>query len=107
MVESIDTGYIGPYGQPIHAVIGNTAKDGSGTWLYPLVNADGKLIVAFSSSPYGALGATTWVVADNAHASQLAYAVALEADGYPVWECDYTADEVQIQAAIDAIPTLL
>lgn len=43
-----------------------------------------------------------WVVASDAPAAMLAYATILQAAGAPVWVCDGTADEVQIQAAIDA-----
>lgn len=71
-------------------------------------NGDGTYSLAvFSTGGVGSLGATTWVVADNAQAEKKAFAEILEASGYPTWVTDFTADEVQIQAAIDAIPLLL
>ena len=50
----------------------------------------------------GALGASAWVIASDAPAEIKAYATILQAAGYPVWVCDGTADDVQIQAAITA-----
>ena len=51
----------------------------------------------------GSLGATCYVVASDAKAETIAYANILETAGYPVWVCDGVADNVQIQAALDAL----
>ncbi len=47
----------------------------------------------------GALGASAWVVSSNAPATIIAFATVCQSAGYPVWVCDGTADEVQLQAA--------
>lgn len=52
----------------------------------------------------GSLAATCVVVANNAKAEIRAWATILKNAGYPVWVCDGTADDVEIQAAIDAVP---
>lgn len=52
----------------------------------------------------GALGASAWVVASDAPVAIKSYATALQAAGYPAWVCDGVADNVEIQAAIDALP---
>jgi len=39
------------YGRQIKAILANTAKDGSGTWYFPLVNSDGKMMVADGATP--------------------------------------------------------
>ncbi len=54
-------------------------------------------------SRLGALGATCWVIASDAKAETKAYAQILQASGYPVWVCDGTDDDVEIQAAWDAM----
>lgn len=54
-----------------------------------------------SSDLVGALGASAWVIASNADADILAYASVLEDNGYPVYVCDGTADDIEMQAAID------
>ncbi|MBA7616092.1 hypothetical protein ES703_23383 [subsurface metagenome] len=50
----------------------------------------------------GNLGATCYVVANDAKAEVKAYAEVLQAAGYPVWVCDGTADDVEINAALVA-----
>jgi len=52
----------------------------------------------------GTLGATAWVVASDAPASIIDYASFLHDNGFPVWLCDGTDDNVEMQAAIDALP---
>jgi hypothetical protein len=54
-------------------------------------------------SGMGALGASAWVIASDAPTAIKNFATVLQAAGYPVWVCDGTADNVQIQAAIDAL----
>lgn len=49
----------------------------------------------------GSLGASCWVVAYNAKASIKDFARILRSNGYPVWVCSGTNDNVQIQAAMD------
>jgi len=51
----------------------------------------------------GSLGASAWVVADGDSAYIKNYSTVLQQSGYPVWVCDGAADDVQIQAAIDAV----
>jgi len=53
----------------------------------------------------GNLGASAWVVASDAPTAIKNFANMLYLGGYPVWVCDGTADNVQIQAAWDALPT--
>jgi hypothetical protein len=48
MPTVIDTGKIGPDGQSIHPLLGNTVKDGTGTWYVVVLNSDGKVIAAQS-----------------------------------------------------------
>lgn len=56
--------------------------------------------------PYvGALGASAWVVAYNASATTKRTAAALRDAGYPVWLCDGVADQVEIQAALNGLPS--
>ena len=43
-----------------------------------------------------------YVIANDAYSETRNAAAILESAGYPVWSCDGTADDVQIQAAIDA-----
>jgi hypothetical protein len=52
----------------------------------------------------GDLSASAWVVANDAPATIKAYATTLQAAGYPAWVCDGTADDVEINAAIAAVP---
>jgi len=52
----------------------------------------------------GVLGASAFVVAYNASAKIKTFAGVLQDAGYPIGLCDGTADDVQIQAAIDALP---
>jgi hypothetical protein len=54
----------------------------------------------------GSLGASAWVIASDAPALIKTNAEKLESLGYPVWVCDGTADDVQIQAAINALPVV-
>jgi len=53
----------------------------------------------------GSLGATCYVVASDAKSESKDFAQLLEHLGYPVWVCDGTDDQVEIQAAIDALPS--
>jgi hypothetical protein len=48
----------------------------------------------------GALGYSAWVVASNAPTATVTFATTLQDAGYPVWVCDGTNDNVEIQAAI-------
>jgi len=48
-------------------------------------------------------GNTAIVISNDAPADVKTYAALLRTDGYNVWVCDGTADDVQIQAAIDAL----
>ena len=50
----------------------------------------------------GSLGATCYVVAYDAKTEVKEWATILQAAGYPVWVCDGTADEVEINAALTA-----
>jgi len=52
----------------------------------------------------GSLGATCFVVASDTKTEVKDFAQLLEHLGYPVRVCDGTDDQVQIQAAIDALP---
>ena len=52
----------------------------------------------------GTLGASAWVVANNASAKIKTSAQKLQSLGYPVWVCDGTDDQTEIQAAHDALP---
>ncbi len=65
---------------------------------------DGHMMGSVAFSP-GNLGATAYVVASNASATDKAFAAILQASGYPVWVCDGVADEVQWKAAVAALPT--
>ncbi len=68
-------------------------------------NLDGTFSVGVSViSGLGSLGATCWVVANDAKAEVKAFAQKLQASGYPAWVCDGVNDQAQIQAAIDALP---
>jgi|GEM_PF-6015658 len=53
----------------------------------------------------GSLGATCYVVASDAKTEVKNFAKLLQDLGYPVWVCDGVADNVEIQAAIDALTT--
>ena len=57
----------------------------------------------YPANVVGSLAATCIVVASDASAKMKVWAATLQAAGYPVWVCDGTADDVQIQAAIDAL----
>ena len=50
----IDGGLQDEMGRQIRPVLANTAKDGSGTWYVPLVDADGKLIMGAGTALMGA-----------------------------------------------------
>lgn len=50
----------------------------------------------------GSLGATCYVVANDAKAEIKTFAQILQAMGYPVWVCDGINDEAEINAAINA-----
>ncbi len=64
-------------------------------------NGDGTYSMAVSiTSGIGVSGASAWVVASDAPAKMRAFAAILQASGDPVWVCDGTADNVQINAAI-------
>ena len=52
----------------------------------------------------GSLAASCIVVASNAKTEIKAWATTLRNSGYPIWVCDGTDDQVEIQAAIDALP---
>jgi hypothetical protein len=52
----------------------------------------------------GSLGATCYVIASDAKAEVKRFAQILQAAGYPCYVCDGVADNVEIQAAIDALP---
>jgi len=54
---------------------------------------------------FGALGAFYWVLGNDAPDAIKAFAAKLAQAGYPVLTCDGTADDVQIQAAINAVNT--
>jgi parallel beta-helix repeat protein len=54
---------------------------------------------AATLSDMGTLGASAWVVANDAPATIKTYATTLQAAGYPVWVCDGTADQLDISAA--------
>jgi len=47
-----------------------------------------------------------YVIANDAYSETKNAAALLESAGYPVWRCDGTADNVEIQAAIDALPVI-
>lgn len=51
----------------------------------------------------GSLGATCWVVANDAKTEVKAFAQSLQASGYPVWVCDSVDDNDEIQAAINSL----
>jgi len=51
------------------------------------------------------IGATSYVVANDAPAEVKTYATFLRGLGYNIWLCDGTDDQIQIQAAIDALTT--
>lgn len=48
----------------------------------------------------GSLGASAWVVANNAPTSIKDFAKVLQNSGYPVWVCDGVDDHIEINAAI-------
>jgi hypothetical protein len=52
----------------------------------------------------GTLGSACWVIANDASTKIKTLGQKLQSLGFPVWVCDGTADDVQIQAAIDALP---
>jgi len=66
-----------------------------------LLEVDGKDIAL--REDLGALGATAWVVASDAPADIKTFASLLQNAGYSVWVCDGIDDQVEIQAAIDAL----
>lgn len=66
------------------------------TW----ANAQTEIIDDVAMTP---LSATAWVFASDANAYSLAFAAKLRAAGANVWVCDGTNDDVEIQAAIDAV----
>jgi len=49
------------YGRVIRPVLFNTAKDGSGTWYFALVDSDGKLALGASTASIGKLAANSGV----------------------------------------------
>jgi len=57
-----------------------------------------------SVAKYGTLGASIWVVANDAPAEIKSFATDLQATGYPVYVCDGVDDDVEINAAIVALP---
>ncbi|MDD5081785.1 MAG: glycosyl hydrolase family 28-related protein [Dehalococcoidales bacterium] len=70
------------------------------------IGANGKILSVASGLPAwvvpGALGASAYVIANDAPAAIKTWATILQTAGFPVWGCDGTADDVQIQAAITA-----
>ena len=48
-------------GRQIHPVLFNTAKDGSGTWYFALVDSSGRLVLGTSTATIGKLGANSGV----------------------------------------------
>lgn len=48
-------------GRQIHPVLFNTAKDGSGTWYFALVDSDGQLVLGAGTATIGKLGANSGV----------------------------------------------
>jgi len=89
-----DPGPQGPKGEP-----GKTGKDGAEAEYYfgaghpKFVQSDADLLY----TPLGGGGATIFVAASDASAASIAAAL-------PAYRCDGTADDVQIQAALDALP---
>src|SRR3990167_10805911 len=89
-----DPGPQGPKGEP-----GKTGKDGAEAEYYfgaghpKFIQADADLLY----TPLGGGGTTIFVAASDASAASIAAAL-------PAYRCDGTADDVQIQAAIDALP---
>ncbi len=49
-MATLDTAKTGQDGQVVHPVLLNTAKDGSGTYLVPIVDADGHVQVDILSA---------------------------------------------------------
>ena len=50
----------------------------------------------------GSLGASAWVIANDTSAAIKTFATSLQNLGHPVWVCDGTADEIEINAAVVA-----
>jgi len=92
-----DPGPQGPKGEP-----GKSGKDGEGPEYYfgaghpKFVQSDADLLY----TPLGAGSATIFVAASDASAASIAAVL-------PEYRCDGTADDVQINAAIAALPTRL
>src|SRR3972149_4823904 len=89
-----DPGPQGPKGEP-----GKTGKDGAEAEYYfgaghpKFIQSDADLLY----TPLGGGGATIFVAASDASAASIAAAL-------PAYRCDGTADDVQINAAIAALP---
>jgi len=73
------------------------------TTLPPFFYSVGK---TFTINDLGTLGASAWVVGSDASSKTKLFATNLQNIGYPVWVCDGVADNVEIQAAIDALPAV-
>src|SRR3990167_3772041 len=89
-----DPGPQGPKGEP-----GKTGKDGEGPEYYfgaghpKFIQSDADLLY----TPLGAGGATIFVAASNASAASIAAAL-------PEYSCDGVADDIDINAAVAALP---
>jgi len=89
-----DPGPQGPKGEP-----GKTGKDGEGPEYYfgaghpKFIQSDADLLY----TPLGAGGATIFVAASNASAASIAAAL-------PEYRCDGVADDIDINAAVAALP---
>ncbi len=58
--------------------------------------------IGYASEMFGVMD--SWVIAYDAGAKEIAFANFLQSQGYDVWVCDGTADNVQIQLAINTLP---
>ena len=81
---------------------GRLGKSGMGWTADKLLKGDGVDADPVEIIP-GSLTATCIVVANDAKAEVKAWATILKDAGYPVWICDGTADEIELQAGHDAL----
>ncbi len=70
------------------------------------IGTEGKILGSVSGIPAwivpGSLGATYYIIANDAPAIIKTWATYMQSAGYNVWVCDGASDDVQVQAAIDA-----
>lgn len=84
-------------------LVGNVTGNLNGNVTGDVSGNAGTLDTYNASDLVGSISHSAWVIGNDATADIKALATIQQTLGYPVWVCDGTADNVQIQAAIDSV----